>query len=172
MQCSLRKGYSQCRCSLRKGYRQCRCSLRNRYSQCSVASAKGTASAGVASAKGTDCAGVASAKGTDSAGVASAKGTDSAGVAKVTALAATTIHPIGAAHRLNMELDLQSKFRPYVHGCIHWLRPCNPSPPPHLGSYTRALLVIQDRRHLFVTPWCSLHPEISRSNVKQLKLVP
>ncbi len=24
--------------------------------------------------------------------------------------------------------------------------------PPHLGSYTRALLVSQDRRHLFVTP--------------------
>jgi hypothetical protein len=27
-----------------------------------------------------------------------------------------------------------------------------PPPPPHLGSYTRALLVSQDRRHLFVTP--------------------
>jgi hypothetical protein len=26
-------------------------------------------------------------------------------------------------------------------------------PPPHLGSLTRALLVSQDRRHLFVTPW-------------------
>jgi hypothetical protein len=25
-------------------------------------------------------------------------------------------------------------------------------PPPHLGSYTRELLVSQDRRHLFVTP--------------------
>jgi hypothetical protein len=25
-------------------------------------------------------------------------------------------------------------------------------PPPHLGSYSRALLVSQDRRHLFVTP--------------------
>ncbi len=24
---------------------------------------------------------------------------------------------------------------------------------PHLGSYTRALLVSQERRHLFVTPW-------------------
>ncbi len=33
----------------------------------------------------------------------------------------------------------------------HWLRPRNP-PPPHLGSYKRALLVSQDRRHLFVTP--------------------
>ncbi len=27
---------------------------------------------------------------------------------------------------------------------------CN---PPYLGSYTRAPLVSQDRRHLFVTPW-------------------
>ncbi len=27
-----------------------------------------------------------------------------------------------------------------------------PPLPPHLGSYTRALLVSQDRRHLFVTP--------------------
>jgi hypothetical protein len=27
-----------------------------------------------------------------------------------------------------------------------------PSPPPHLGSFTRALLVAQDRWHLFVTP--------------------
>ncbi len=25
--------------------------------------------------------------------------------------------------------------------------------PPHLGSYTRALLVSQERRHRFVTPW-------------------
>ncbi len=38
---------------------------------------------------------------------------------------------------------------------FHWLRPLNnpPPSPPHLGSYTRALLVRQDRRHLFVTPW-------------------
>jgi hypothetical protein len=33
------------------------------------------------------------------------------------------------------------------------LRPCNSPLPlaPHLGSYTRSLLVSQDRRHLFVT---------------------
>jgi hypothetical protein len=30
------------------------------------------------------------------------------------------------------------------------------TPPPHLVSYTRALLVSQDRRHLFVTP-CLRH---------------
>jgi hypothetical protein len=28
----------------------------------------------------------------------------------------------------------------------------HPPPPPDLGSYTRALLVSQDRRHLFVIP--------------------
>ncbi len=39
----------------------------------------------------------------------------------------------------------------HVYCCTHWLRPRNP-PPPHLGSYTRALLVSQDRRHLLVTP--------------------
>ncbi len=41
-----------------------------------------------------------------------------------------------------------------MHSCTHWLRPRLPlTLPPHLGSYTRALLVSQDRRrHLFVTP--------------------
>ncbi len=29
-----------------------------------------------------------------------------------------------------------------------------PTLPPHLGSYTRALLLSQNRRHLYVTPWC------------------
>ncbi len=43
-----------------------------------------------------------------------------------------------------------------MHSCTHWLRPRNYPPPPHLGSYTRALLVSQDRRHLFVTPCCSV----------------
>ncbi len=35
----------------------------------------------------------------------------------------------------------------------HWLRLLISPPPPHLGSHARALLVSQDRRHLFVTPW-------------------
>ncbi len=30
--------------------------------------------------------------------------------------------------------------------------PATTPPPPHLGSYTSALFVSQDRRHLFVTP--------------------
>jgi hypothetical protein len=41
-----------------------------------------------------------------------------------------------------------------VYSCPHWLRRRNSPPPPrHLGLYTRALLVSQDRRRLFVTPW-------------------
>ncbi len=51
-------------------------------------------------------------------------------------------------YRLIMELDLQSLFARHVLSCTYWLRP----PPPELGSYTRELLVSQDRRHLFVTP--------------------
>ncbi len=31
--------------------------------------------------------------------------------------------------------------------------PRNSPLPPHLGSYARALLVSQNRRHLFVNPW-------------------
>ncbi len=46
-----------------------------------------------------------------------------------------------------MGLDLQSLFWPNVHSCTHWLRPQTPPPlTPHLCSYTRALLVSQDRR--------------------------
>jgi hypothetical protein len=41
----------------------------------------------------------------------------------------------------------------------HWLRLRNsPPPPPHLGSNTRALLVSQDIRHLFVTPLVRTDP--------------
>jgi hypothetical protein len=49
-----------------------------------------------------------------------------------------------------MELDLQNLLGLHVHSCTHWPRPRNPSPlpPPHLRSYTRAVLVSQDRRHL------------------------
>ncbi len=72
-------------------------------------------------------------------------------------------------HMLNMELNLQSLFGLPVHSCTHWLywkspkksplyssaETPQPPPPPHLGSYTRALSVSQDRRHLFVTPLCA-----------------
>ncbi len=39
-----------------------------------------------------------------------------------------------------------------MYNCPHWLRPRPPPLSPHLGSYTRTLLVSQDRRHLCVTP--------------------
>jgi hypothetical protein len=52
-----------------------------------------------------------------------------------------------------MELDLQSLFGLHVYSCTHRLRPRNSPPQPHLGSYKRAILVSQQRRHLFVTPW-------------------
>ncbi len=78
----------------------------------------------------------------------------------------TTLGFISFASKVNVELDLQSLFGLLVHSCTHWLRP-RPTPPPHpppsppwphLGSYTRALMVSQDRQRLFVTPWfLSLH---------------
>ncbi len=48
-------------------------------------------------------------------------------------------------------------MRAPVFSCTHLLRPSNLPPPPHLGSYTRALLVSQDRRHLFVTLWVRVY---------------
>jgi hypothetical protein len=52
-----------------------------------------------------------------------------------------------------MQLDLLILFGIHVHRCTHWMRPRNSPLPPHVGSYTRALLISQDRRHLFVNPW-------------------
>jgi hypothetical protein len=50
--------------------------------------------------------------------------------------------------KLNRELS-------YLGSCVRLYSlaqtPLLPPPPSHLGSYTRALLVSQDRRHLFVT---------------------
>ncbi len=40
-----------------------------------------------------------------------------------------------------------------VQSCTHWLKLHKCPPPLHLVSYTRALLVSQDRRHLYVTPY-------------------
>jgi hypothetical protein len=55
-----------------------------------------------------------------------------------------------------MELDLQSLFGLMCTAVlIGWDPTFHNSPPPHLGSCTMALLVSQDRRHLFVTPWRS-----------------
>jgi hypothetical protein len=53
-----------------------------------------------------------------------------------------------------MEFDLQSLFGLLcTAACTHWLRPRNSPLPSHSGSYTRVVLVSQDRRHLSVTPW-------------------
>jgi hypothetical protein len=56
------------------------------------------------------------------------------------------------AYRLNMELQLVYLGSMLTAVLIGPHR--NPPfyPYPHLGSYTRALLVSQDRLHLFVTP--------------------
>jgi hypothetical protein len=54
-------------------------------------------------------------------------------------------------HRLNLELDLQSLFGLLCTAVLIGSDPA-PPPPPHFGSYMKALLVSQDRRHLFVTP--------------------
>jgi hypothetical protein len=64
-----------------------------------------------------------------------------------------SFHPYHTVHRLNMELGLQrSLFWLRVHCCTLWLRSRNSPRPPRIWA-TRALLVSQDRRRLFVTPW-------------------
>jgi hypothetical protein len=60
----------------------------------------------------------------------------------------------GIAYRLNVELQKISKV--YLGSmCSAVLITWDPATPlpPHLGSYMKALLVSQDRRHLFVTLW-------------------
>ncbi len=74
-------------------------------------------------------------------------------------------------HRLNMELDLKSLFgllcTAVLNGWDPATPPLPPHPPTHLGSYTRALLVIEDRRHSFVTPLVStLRNGGSRKRIK------
>jgi hypothetical protein len=56
-------------------------------------------------------------------------------------------------HSSNMQLDLQSSFGLLCTAVPYSLADTPQPPPSHLGSHTRALLVSQDRWHLFVTPW-------------------
>ncbi len=57
-------------------------------------------------------------------------------------------------HRLNMELDLKRLFGLLCTAVLIGSDPATPPSPRAFGliQYTRALLVNQDRRHLFVTP--------------------
>ncbi len=65
---------------------------------------------------------------------------------------------LGCNQRLNMEVDLQSLLGLHVTWCAQLYslaetpQPPPPPIPPHWDSYTRALLVRKDRRHLCVTP--------------------
>ncbi len=78
----------------------------------------------------------------------------------------------GSPHRLKIELDLKSLFglhapcaQVYSLDESETLQP--PPPPRRLGSYTRAMLVSQDRRLLFVTPctmWTSLVVWVKKYN--------
>ncbi len=62
-------------------------------------------------------------------------------------------------HRFNMVLDLQSLFGFLCTAVLMGWDPATPlPPPPQLGSYTRALLVSQDRRHLIVSSWGQTKP--------------
>ncbi len=64
---------------------------------------------------------------------------------------------VGYSHRLNLEVDLQSLFGLHVTWCAQLYTlaetPQLPPSPPIWIRITRALLVSQDRRQLFVTPW-------------------
>jgi hypothetical protein len=66
--------------------------------------------------------------------------------------------PLPLHYWLNMEVDIHSLFGLHVTGCAHLysLAENRQPPPPHWDSYTRALLVSKDRRHLFVT-FCPSH---------------
>jgi hypothetical protein len=71
-------------------------------------------------------------------------------------------------HRLNMEVDLKvylGSMSRDVHSCRYSLAATLQPPPilPHWDSYTRALLVSKDRRHLFVTP-----PPLNHTNTQQI----
>jgi hypothetical protein len=74
-----------------------------------------------------------------------------------------------------MELYLQSLYG-LLYTAVLLIGSDPETPPPltlHLGSYTRALLVSQDRRHLFVTPCIHITGNFllsiyRESNVKQM----
>ncbi len=56
------------------------------------------------------------------------------------------------AHRLNMKLDLQSLYGLLCTAVLISWNPATPPLPPHLGSYTRALLVGQEKTTSLYNP--------------------
>ncbi len=75
-----------------------------------------------------------------------------------------------------MELDLQSLFGLQCTAVLIGGDPTTPPPPPAFGLIyvrysalvtTRALLVNQDRRHLFVTPWNQAMTPLKRQGLSQ-----
>ncbi len=58
-------------------------------------------------------------------------------------------------------LLIKGLFGLHLHSCTHWLRRATP-PPPHLGSYTRSLLVRQVSRH-DISLWVPLLHMIGRN---------
>ncbi len=75
--------------------------------------------------------------------------------------------PLSQPH---MELDIHSLFGLLCTAVlIGWDSATTPL-PPHLGSYTRALLVSQDRRHLFVTPCMVPTPRLIIIRTEMLRI--
>ncbi len=78
--------------------------------------------------------------------------------------------------RLNTELDLQSLFGLHMCSSTHLLRdPASRPSPPNMGTYTRALLVSQDRRHLgplefFHCAWAPLNQWTYFTYILQMSL--
>ncbi len=84
-----------------------------------------------------------------------------------------TSSSVPAHQRLNMEVDLQSLFGIHVTWCAQLYSlaeaPQPPPIPPLWDSYTRALLVSKNRRHLFVTPCCTRSKHKKRRNKPYLQ---
>ncbi len=71
-------------------------------------------------------------------------------------------------HKLNIELDLQSIFGLLCTAVLIGWDPAIPPLPPHLAHWL-TLLVSQDRRHLYVTPW--FHMSVNLTNEAVLGLL-
>ncbi len=75
-----------------------------------------------------------------------------------------TNHPTRSTYTIGYGSQISQVYLVPVQSCTHWLRPRTP-PPPHLGSYSRALVVSQDRR-----PPCICITQILHSGLCDLDL--